>query len=329
MSQLPPHEALQQVTAGYFLSRCLQIVADLGVADHLGDEPATPSALAQATGSNPIALGRALNLLCTHGIFERRDGKVLHTPVSRLLRTNDPHSMRSFVRMFGLPVVWTYAMNLDRVVRTGEPLGEDVVPGGFWGHLAGNPAASRLFDEAMTAKARALVGGAVAAYDFSKFKLIADIGGGRGHLLQAILAACPGSKGVLFDQPHVIDQASGVASDCLSLRAGDFFRDELPACDAYILMEVIHDWPDEESRAILKAVRRAAPKHAKLLLIEAPIPDDPSPSWPKTLDIVMLTLGGSQRTTDEYRALFAASGFQLDRVIYIGAAYSIFESSVI
>jgi O-methyltransferase domain len=329
MPQLPPHEILQQVTAGFYLSRCLQVVADLGVADHLGDEPATACSLAQATGSNAVALERALDLLCAHGIFERRDGGIAHTPTSRLLRTRDPHSMRSFVRMFGLPVVWTYAMNLDRVVRTGEPLGDDVIPGGFWGHLAGNPGGSRLFDEAMTGKARAQMSGAVSAYDFSKFPLIADIGGGRGHLLQAILAACPGSKGVLFDQSHVIQQSSGMASDRLSLRAGDFFKDDLPVCDAYILMEVIHDWPDEESKLILKAVRRAAPKHAKVLLIEAPIPNDSGPSWPKTLDIVMLTLGGSQRTTDQYRSLFAAGGFHLDRVVDIGPPYSIFEASVV
>jgi hypothetical protein len=330
MSQPPPHEILQQVTASYFLSRCLQVVADLGVADRLGDEPATASALAESTASNAVALGRVLNLLSAHGIFERQGEKFFHTPVSRLLRTNDPQSMRSFVRMFGLPPVWNAAAKMDKVVKTGQPVGDEVASGSFWNYLAENPGASRVFDEAMAAKAGAQVHGVVATYDFSRFKLIGDIGGGRGHLLQAILAACPGSKGILFDQPRVIQQASSMASDRLTLQSGDFFKDELPACDAYILMEVIHDWPDEESRAILKAVRRAAPKNAKLLLIEAPIPADSGPSWTKTLDVVMLDLlGGSQRTVNEYRQLFTASGFQLDRVVDIGAGYSILESSVV
>lgn len=232
--------------------------------------------------------------------------------------------------MFGLPPIWNAAAKLDKVVKTGQPVGDEVASGGLWNYLAENPDASRIFDEAMAAKAGAQVHGIVATYDFSKFKLIGDIGGGRGHLLQAILAAYPGSKGILFDQARVIQQASGMASDRLALCAGDFFKDELPACDAFILMEVIHDWPDEESLAILKAVRRAALKDAKLLLIEAPIPDDSGPSWTKTLDVVMLDLlGGSQRAADEYRKLLTASGFHLDRVADIGAGYSIFESTVV
>lgn len=133
---------------------------------------------------------------------------------------------------------------------------------------------------------------------------------------------------MLFDLPHVIEQASGMASDRLSLRAGDFFRDELPMCDAYVFMEVIHDWPDEESHTILKAVRRAAPNHAKLLLIEALMPNQPGPSWTKTLDVVMLDLfGGSQRTSVEYRTLLSHTGFRLERIIDIGAGYSILEAS--
>lgn len=329
MPETSPFEILQQVTGAFFVSRCLQIAADLGVADALGDEVATASALANATGAHAGALGRVLDLLSAHGIFERRDGGFAHTPASRLLRTNDPRSGRSFVRMFGLPVLWKAAGALNQAVKTGRSVGNDVVPGGFWGYVADNPDAGRIFDEAMTAKAHDQVTAAVAAYDFSKFPLIGDIGGGRGHLLEAILAASPGSKGVLFDLPRVIQEASGRASDRLSLRAGDFFKDELPVCDAYILMEVIHDWGDDEADQILKAVRRAAPDHAKLLLIEAAIPDDPGPCWTKTLDIVMLALvGGIQRTYGGYEKLLAQSGFRLDRSIDIGASYSIFEASV-
>jgi hypothetical protein len=255
------------------LSRCLQLVAESGVADSLGEEPATASALAKATGLHAQALSRVLNLLTAHGIFERREGGFAHTPASRLLRADDPRSLRSLVRFWGLPVVWNAAQNLDQAMKTGQ-----VNPDEFWNYLAENPHASRIFNDAMKAKADAQVAATVAAYDFSKFGLVGDIGGGQGHLLQAILAASPASRGMLFDLPNVIEQASGMSSDRLTLSAGDFFRDEIPVCDAYVLMEVIHDWPDEESHRILKAVRRAAPNHAKLLLIEALIPNEPGPS---------------------------------------------------
>jgi len=159
----------------------------------------------------------------------------------------------------------------------------------------------------------------LSAYDFSPFSKIGDIGGGRGHLLQAVLEAAPGATGVLFDQPHVIAESASLASKRLSLQSGDFFKDALPACDAYLVMEVIHDWNDHESIAILRAIRKAAPRHAKFLLIEELIPDDPGPHWSKTLDILMLSLlGGAQRTRQEYAALFKAADFSLVRAVDTG-----------
>jgi len=159
------------------------------------------------------------------------------------------------------------------------------------------------------------------------FNLIGDIGGGRGHLLSALLERVPTAKGVLFDLPHVVKDDAGVVSPRLTRQAGDFFKDKLPVCDAYLVMEVIHDWSDAESVSILKAIRRAAPLHAKLLLIEEMIPDGPGPAWSKMLDIHMLALiGGKQRTRQEYEVLFDAAGFSFKREIDTGAGISILEA---
>jgi len=79
-----------------------------------------------------------------------------------------------------------------------------------------------VFDEAMTGKAQGQIAGVLSGYDFSPFKTIADIGGGRGHLLQAVLGANPNARGVLFDQPHVVKDSAGIASARLELQGGDF-----------------------------------------------------------------------------------------------------------
>ncbi len=184
-----------------------------------------------------------------------------------------------------------------------------------------------MFNAAMGAKAQGAVAAILASYDFSGFGRIGDIGGGNGHLLRAILDTEPGAEGILFDLPHVIEEAASVASGRLGLQAGDFFRDPLPGCDAYLLMEIIHDWGDEDSFSILRAVRRAAPPRAKLLVIETIVPDDPGPDWSKMLDIHMLALlGGRQRTWQEYEALLARSGFVFEREIDTGAGISILEA---
>ncbi len=145
--------------------------------------------------------------------------------------------------------------------------------------------------------------------------------------MRAVLDAAPTVRGVLFDVPRVIAEVAPMASGRLTLQAGDFFHDALPACDAYVLMEVIHDWGDDEAVAILTAIQRAAPTDATLLLIEQMVPPEPGPAWTKMLDIHMLAmLGGRQRTRPEYAALLDRAGFALRREIDTGAGIAILEA---
>jgi hypothetical protein len=193
--------------------------------------------------------------------------------------------------------------------------------------MAGHPDANEIFNQAMTAKAQGQIAGLIAAYSFAEFAKIGDLGGGRGHLIKAVLAATPGAKGVLFDLPHVIAQVSGNASDRLQLQGGDFFKDPIPVCDAYLMMDVINTWSDDRAVAILKNVRRAAPAHAKLLLLESVISEDSNPSWAKMLDITMLALlSGKQRTRAEHEKLLAAAGFRFQRAIDVRGTFTILEA---
>jgi SAM-dependent methyltransferase len=329
MITVNPVESLLQLSASYYVSRALHAVADLGVADALDDTPQPAAALARVTAADPGALERVLRLLALYGIFEYMDGVVAHTAASRMLRQDHPQSMRSLVRMFGLPGFWAAVGELRAAVRTGEPSADRALPGGLWGYLQQDPEASRIFGQAMTAKAQGHIAGILKTYDFSSFPVIADIGGGHGHLIQAIVDATPTASGVLFDQPQVVKESGLVASERLRVVAGDFFHDPLPEADAYILMEVIHDWDDDASRKILRALRRAARPDATLLLIEALLPNDPRPNWPTTLDIVMLTIGGRQRTLREYSNLLRDSGFTMTREVDTHSGISIIEATAV
>lgn len=327
MTEPNPFETVLQIAGGYCVPRCLHVVADLGVADHLDDTPRTAAALAAAVGADPDALGRVLRLLAAHDVFALQGGMVAHSPASRLLQSDHPHSVRAFVRMFGAPIWWNVYEALAQSVTTGRPAAATVLPEGLFAYYARHPDAGAVFDAAMTAKAQGHVAAIVAAYDFSHYGVVADIGGGRGHLVRAVLDAAPTVRGVLFDVPRVIAEVAPMASGRLTLQAGDFFHDALPACDAYVLMEVIHDWGDDEAVAILTAIQRAAPTDATLLLIEQMVPPEPGPAWTKMLDIHMLAmLGGRQRTRPEYAALLDRAGFALRREIDTGAGIAILEA---
>jgi predicted NAD-dependent protein-ADP-ribosyltransferase YbiA (DUF1768 family) len=196
--------------------------------------------------------------------------------------------------------------------------------------MAEHPQDAALFNDAMTSKSRGQAAGILAAYDFSGFRSLADIGGGNGYLLQAIVGATPKLKGVLFDLPEVVAKANAFASERLKLQGGSFFEDGLPVCDAYITMQILHDWSDEESERILKSIRRAAPKDAKMLIAEWLVPEDNKPSWTFLIDMIMLTeLTGKERTEAEFREMLARTGFRLDRVIPAGFNTFILESTAV
>lgn len=315
MSPTDPRQSVVQLATGYWISRCLHVVADLGVADHIDDRPQSAEALAGAVGADPHSLARVLRALAAHGIFEEVEGAFTHTEASRLLRSDHEKSLKPLVRMMGMNVHWEAYTHLEHSVRTGESAMTRIAPGGTFEYFSHHPEDARLFDEAMTAKSHEQIHAILEAYDFSGFKSIADIGGGRGHLLRAVLARNPAATGVLFDLPHVVKDLP--ASDRLTLRGGDFFKDELPKCDAYMLMTVIHDWGDREATAILSAVRRAAPAHAKVLLLEMLLPEEPGPHPAKFLDIEMLamTQGGQERTRAQYEKLLKGAGLRLKKAI--------------
>ncbi len=294
------------------LSRCLHMVAEFGIADFIGEAPETPATLAKKADVNADALGRMLRLLAANGIFEDLGGTFRHSPASRFLRSDHPQSQRAYVRFMGAPILWNAMGALAHTLRTGRPGTETFATRGQFAYLMEHPEEARVFDQAMTAKSVVDVASVLKAYDFSGFKVVGDIGGGRGHLLRAVLEAAPHAKGILFDLPHVVAQA-GSAAERLTIQGGDFFKDALPACDAYMLMNVIHDWSDKDAVAILKAVRKAAPANAKLLLIELLLPEKPEPNPVYMLDIVMLAVvGGRERKRSEYEALFGEAGFRLD-----------------
>jgi hypothetical protein len=222
-----------------------------------------------------------------------------------------------------MPPFWRAFTDLEQVARTGEPaIG--------WTNLieyfAEHPEDSKLFNESMVSKSQAAFAALTEFYDFGGFRTIADVGGGRGHLLRAILDVAPRASGILFELPHVI--ADAAASPRMQLVAGDFFADPLPAADAYLLMEVLHDWADADAERILAAVRRAAPPHARLLIVESLVGE--TQGLGRTIDIVMLAVtGGRERTRSEYAQLLASGGFHLERVIPTGTRFAVVEALVV
>lgn len=324
---LSPPLQLFTLAMSHLVPRALHVVAELGVADHLDDEAMDAVALAAATGTGPLPerLGRLLRLLAANGVFEATpDGRFRHSDLSRLLRSDHPQSMRDFVAMLGTPGRWRAVGELKHAVLTEESGMQGAFGMGAFEYNTHHPEEGALFDRAMRAKARADVAAVLGGYDFSNCELIVDVGGGSGHLLDAVLEKS-GGRGVLFELPKVAERvAAGLPR--FEVAAGDFFADPLPPGDTYLLMQVLHDWADEEAREILSAARRAARPGAKLLLIEMLIPEGSTPHPARELDVLMMAVtGGRERTELEYADLMAAAGWRFERVVPLSGPGVILE----
>ena len=169
------------------------------------------------------------------------------------------------------------------------------------------------------------------AYDFSTVQFLADIGGGNGSLMSAVLQRYPKLKGLLFELGHVAGRAleslkaCGIEGRC-SIIEGDFFESVPSGADTYLFRHIIHDWNDEQSVQILNNCRKVIPKNGRLLIVEAVVPVGNEPSLAKDFDIVMLVLpGGIERTEEEYRLLFKQAGFRLSSITPTTSVVSVVE----
>jgi SAM-dependent methyltransferase len=338
-AQLPPGIALYQLAIGHYVSRALHVAVKLDIAEHLAEGPRTFEDLARATETHAASLRRVLRLLASVGVLEEReDARFALSPLGDLLREDAPGSMKANVSLFSGVAIQDSWKELEWCVRTGEPAFKKDDPNADpFTTMAQDPEAAANFDKAMATFAPQTAAAVAAAYDFSRFGKVMDVGGGNGALLIGILQANPALRGVFFDQPHVVERARrniaehGLA-DRLEAVGGSFF-DKVPAgADAILTKHVIHDWSDEHATAILRACREALPPDGKLLIVEGLYPARIDRSLESrgaaANDVNMLVVaGGRQRSEAEFRALYAAAGFELTRIVPTPARVAVIEGT--
>jgi hypothetical protein len=318
---------------GSWVSQAVAAVAKLGIPDLLGEGPVDCDDLAAATGSHAPSLYRLLRVLASVGVFtEASPAHFALTPTAALLCSGRPDSMRALAIIYAEECYRAWGDVLHSF-RTGESAFAHHYGVPVFEYFERHPAVGRVFNEAMIGYTNQVAGAVVAAYDFSPFRTVVDVGGGHGALLAAILHDHATARGVLFDLPHVVSGAqeylavAGVADRC-DRTGGDFFAAVPDGGDAYVLSQILHDWDDDRCVGILTRCRRAMPRHGKLLVVEIVLPPGDEPCFGKWLDVHMLAMtgGGRERTAAEYGALFAAAGLALVRVIPTPVEPSVVEA---
>ncbi len=330
-----PVVSLREMITGMRVTQLIYVAAKLGIADLLRDGSKSIDELASKVGAHPLALYRVLRALASLGIFAEVGNRQFElTALAGPLRDQVPGSLRAVAIMNGDEWRWKPWGDLLNCVKTGDTPFHRVLGMSQWEYLTKNAEAGTIFNKMMSGStertAKAVV--EAEAYDFSGVNRVVDLAGGHGALIAAILKRYPDVQGVLFDLPHVAEQArkrltdAGLAKRC-EVIGGDIFASVPQGGTVYILSQVVHDWDDDRAIAILKNCYRGMKDKAKLLLVEKILPAHADQSVAVLmLDVhMMVTTGGRERTETEYRALLDAAGFRVTNVIPTQSPMSVVE----
>jgi hypothetical protein len=312
-------ERWRRAIEAYHESALLAAAVTLGLPDTLANGPATASELAAGLGLSPPHLLRFLRGLCTIGVCEEgADGAFALTRAGQALRHDSPSRLGKKVEIV-VGQYWLPWADLVATLETGKPAFDDVFGMAVRDWRQAHPEQGKLFETYLAGEIFDQAGAIIEVLDgAAEAKRVAEISGGCGALLAALLIAHPHLTGVLFERPHVIDMAGpsfdqAQLTDRVELMLGDVLAEIPVAADLYLLNCVLAQWDDTAAGKILANIRRAMPDGAKLAIIERLLPDragdDPAAIM---LDLHMMAItGGRARSLHEFEELLSAAGFSL------------------
>ena len=306
----------------------LYLLIKLGIPQHTNVNERSVADLANRVGADPESLYRLMRACKSIGVFTENKNKFLLTDLGKVLLSDSENSISDVI-------IWVFEYkrkvwdNALYTLKTGKPAFDKVYGKPLFDYLAKNPDAQELFDRVMTQRTVINTKKIVDTFDFSGYKTIADIGGGRGYLLSEILVSNKNAQGILFDSEAVSEKDKNYIKDSsvkdrCKLEAGNFFESLPQGADLYIMKEVLHDWNDTETLQILQNCKKVMHKNSKLLIIEH-ITDETQPGS-TLLDIaMMLSTGGKERTKEEFNFILKKVDMSISKIYDTGSSLKIIE----
>ncbi|NEO41345.1 MAG: hydroxyneurosporene methyltransferase [Moorea sp. SIOASIH] len=334
---------IYRIIYGYWQSQCAYVATSLGIPNLLQDGPKTVDEIAEKTSTNVEKLYVVMRALAHLGVFVEKPGRVFaSTELSELLiSNNDSPSIADFLMHITEPNMWDAWRELENSLKTGEVPFELAKGQDFYSeYMTANPNSKKLFNNAMSFLTNEAVDPLFEFYEFGRFETVMDVGGNQGTLIANIVKKF-GCKGILFDLPNEVKTAPdnlvkyGV-SDSVQVVGGSALESLPKGADAIVMKYFLSVFSKENSIKVLTNCREALPKHGKVILLQTLVPpvgapvEYPDGTIPALAAVQMMITnpGGYWRTEQEYKDLFAASGFKLEQVVYTGTSLTVMEFSL-
>ncbi|MGH9378906.1 MAG: class I SAM-dependent methyltransferase [Terriglobia bacterium] len=317
MTQPDPSPVIDLIDA-FRRSKIIFTAVSLGVFDRLSHAPADASTLAKELACSGDALERLLDACAGLGFLHKEAGVYANQPVAEVyLSRSSPTTFAGYI-LYSDRALYPLWGKLEDAVREGTHRWEQAfgVKGPIFDHFFKNGEAKRDFLMGMNGFGLLSSPRVVAAFDLNRFHRLVDLGGATGHLPIEACKRYANLRAAVFDLPSVIEvtreyvERAGLTG-CIELMAGDFFEDTLPEADLFSLGRILHDWPEEKIRTLLKKIHDRLPGGGALLIAERLLSEDktgPLPALTQSLNMLVCT-EGKERTLGEYEALLHEVGF--------------------
>ncbi|ATL31693.1 methyltransferase [Streptomyces formicae] len=314
---------LTRVSTGSWLIHALNAVARLGVPDVLDETPRPVEEFAPGLGADADALGRTLRALAALDFFtEGPRGHFALNESARLLRADAPAPLRAFLSV-GVERVLPLFGELEHTLRTGRPAAEKIYGMPYFDYLDQHPDTDREFTKSLGRSGAAFFDAALDRMELDGTEHLVDLGGGDGAFVELALRRHPRLTATLLDRPAMLGAArermgeAGLTERC-ALVGGSFFDDVPTGGDVYCVARCLHNWDDDTARTLLRTVRTAMGPGARLMIVEDVVPEGPATATAGYADLVMMLIGGRERTLAEYEALLGDARFTLTGARPIG-----------
>ncbi|GAB7522929.1 methyltransferase [Paraburkholderia sp. 2C] len=331
------HSKMLEMIVGYMKSQVVRATAFYSLAEHLDNGVVTPEDIAAVESLHPVATFRLMRACAALGMltYDRQTKTFGSTQLLRTLRKDDPASLRSSALLQTSASHWLPWGRICESVASGEPQIESTLGHDFWTHLEASPEEAENFTDAMRRASSFFDGEVGKLIDMRSVRTVVDVGGASGSFVQALMEANPELQGAVFDLPSVVPAAERAAHERgmdarFSTKGGDFFTDPLPGADMYLLKMIMHDWNDEACLTILRNCRRYINDGGRLIVAEMVVGEPGDAGYAPLTDLLMMVaLGGKERSIGEFEQLFADSGFRLTSTTPTSTPFVLVEAEAI
>jgi acetylserotonin O-methyltransferase len=315
---IPSPDLILDLLQAFRRSKLMFAAVELGVFDALQSELSLDT-LVERLACDRMGLMTLLDSCVMIGLLQKSEGVYVNTPAATAYLTSTSDRRMTGYINYSNRVMWKMWANLEGTVREGTHRWKQTFDfdGPIFSHFFKTDQAMNEFLMGMHGFGMMTSPQIVNAFDLSRFRVLADLGGATGHLTIAACQRYRDLHGIVFDLPHALELARSMIHDStvkdrVQVAGGDFFNDPLPAADLYAFGRILHDWDDAQAQKLMQRAFDALPSGGGLLIAEKILWDDGTgPAWSVLQSMnMMVCTEGRERTLSEYGSMLTRAGFQ-------------------